>query len=103
MPEIAVIGDRDSVWPFAAFGFQVRPVTDADESRRVFSQCLSQDYAILFVTEDVLHDCVELADALKEQPLPAVIPLPDLKKGSQGLGTEQIRKAMRTAIGKEIM
>ncbi len=101
MAEIAFIGDRDSVWGFAAFGIAVRAVTGADEARKAFGEVVRDGTSVIFVTEDVHEACAEQIGELRDQALPTVTVLPGVT-GSRGLATAEIRAAVQAAVGADI-
>ena len=44
---IAVLGDRDSIYCYAALGMDTFPVSDAEEGRRVLDQLADRRYAVV--------------------------------------------------------
>jgi len=102
MSKIAMIGDRDSIWPFKAFGVSLYLLKSMDEAKEALKRALSQDHAIIFVTEEVFKACREEIYEVQDRPTPAITILPSLR-GSQGLGMEEIKEAVRKAIGAEIL
>jgi V/A-type H+-transporting ATPase subunit F len=102
MSDIAFIGDRDSVWGFAAFGMTVRPVVDADESRAAFDDVVAQGASVVFVTEDVYDACADQIERYRDQPLPTVTVLPSVK-GSRGVAAAEIQEAVSAAVGADIL
>jgi len=101
MADIAFIGDRDSVWGFAAFGISVRTVSGADEARTAFDEAVREGTSVIFVTEDVHEACAEQIGELKDQALPTVTVLPGVT-GSRGLAAAEIRAAVSAAVGADI-
>ena len=51
MYKIAVLGDRDSIYGFAALGLEVFPVPSGEEGARTLRRLSEQDYAVVYVTE----------------------------------------------------
>ncbi len=102
MAEIAFIGDRDSVWGFAAFGIAVKAVSGADEARTAFDQTVREGTSVIFVTEDVHEACAEQIGKLKDQALPTVTVLPGVT-GSRGLAAAEIHAAVSAAVGADIL
>ena len=63
--KIGVVGDKDSVLAFKALGVDVAPVVGADEARRAVDKMAMNDYAVIFVTEQVavtIEETIELAE-----------------------------------------
>jgi len=102
MSKIAFIGDRDSVWGFQAFGISARPVTGDDHAREVFAEAVKEGTSIIFVTEDVYEACSEQIGKYRDQALPTVTVLPNVK-GSRGLAATEIREAVSAAVGADIL
>ena len=51
MYKIAVMGDRDSIYGFAALGLDTYPVTDPIEAARKLRGLAEQEYAVVYITE----------------------------------------------------
>lgn len=101
MSDIAFIGDRDSVWGFAAFGASVRAVSGGDEARTAFEETVRGGASVIFLTEDVYEACSDQIRELKDQALPTVTVLPGVT-GSRGLAAAEIRDAVSAAVGADI-
>lgn len=101
MSDIAFIGDRDSVWGFAAFGISVRAVSGEDEARAAFDEVVRDGFSVVFVTEDVYEACAEQIARHRDQALPTVTILPSVK-GSRGLAAAEIHEAVSAAVGADI-
>ena len=101
MYKTAVIGDRDSILGFKAIGMDVFDISGKKPSD-ILSECAKNQYAVIFVTEDILHLIDDEIKKYSEMSLPAIIPIPG-NKGSKGLGMENIKKAAEKAIGADIL
>ena len=53
MYKIAVMGDRDSVLGFKALGLEVCFCENTDEARRTLHRLAGEDYAIIYITEQL--------------------------------------------------
>ena len=102
MSSIAFIGDRDSVWGFAAFGISVRPVANAEEATEALEDVVRQGFPIVFVTEDVYEACSDEIARYRDQALPTVTVLPNTV-GSRGLAATEIHQAVSAAVGADIL
>jgi len=102
MSKIAFIGDRDSVWGFRAFGIESLPITSDEEAREVFAATVKTGTSIIFVTEDVYEACSEQIAEYRDQALPTVTVLPNVK-GSRHLAATEIREAVGAAVGADIL
>ena len=51
MYKIAVLGDYDSIYGFAALGLDTFPVSDPEEAEEIFNRLTADQYAVIYVTE----------------------------------------------------
>ena len=51
MYRAAVIGDRDSIYGFAALGLEVFPVTDSEMGSKTLRRLAESEYAVIYITE----------------------------------------------------
>ena len=51
MYKIAVLGDRDSIYGFAALGLDTYPVYDPTEAVRTLRRLAEGNYAVIYITE----------------------------------------------------
>ena len=51
MYRAAVIGDRDSIYGFAALGLEVFPVTDSEMGSKTLRRLAEGEYAVIYITE----------------------------------------------------
>ena len=102
---IAVIGDRESVMGFRALGLDVFPV-EKEEAKAVFSGLTKSEqgppYAIIYITEELIRPLRAEISALKDELIPAVIPIPS-KDGTLNLGMEALNSAVERAVGTNIL
>ena len=101
MSDIAFIGDRDTVWGFRAFGIRAVPVAGAEEAREALASTVAERTAIIFVTEDVYEACSEQIAEYRDQALPTVTVLPNVR-GSRGIAAAEIHAAVSAAVGADI-
>ena len=78
MLKIAVLGSRETVMGFKALGLEVFPVEGADEARAEFKKLTHSrdEYAIIYIEEDLSLELRHEIDKLKDLPTPAVILIP---------------------------
>jgi len=101
MYKAAVIGDRDSILGFKALGIDVYDEKKVNPSD-IIKKLAEDNYAVVFITEDILYRVDDAMKKYSDTPLPAIIPIPS-NKGSKGLGMANIRKAAEKAIGADIL
>ena len=102
MYKIAVLGDLDSVLGFKALGLEVCPVATGEEGRAALHRLAKENYAIIYMTEQLAgqlkQDVAHYQDALT----PAIILIPG-KEGSLGMGMASITTAVERAVGADIL
>lgn len=101
MYKIAVLGDRDSVLGFKALGLDIFPVEGVEEGRQTLHQLAKEDYAIIYITEQLAQSVRSEIDRYKTSVTPAVILIPG-KGGSLGLGAQALQSAIERAVGADI-
>lgn len=101
MYKVGVIGDRDSVIGFRAIGMAVYDTESAQEAGEYLRQMVRENYAVIFITEKLAEENLEMLRELRSQKLPAVIPIPSIT-GSTGIGMKQVRESVRKAVGMDI-
>ena len=99
--KIAVIGDKDSVLAFKAVGVDTFASSSMFETSDLLRR-LKDDYAVIFITENLAREVGDMIKKLKSRAYPAVIPIPD-SSGSTGFGLEGIRADVEKAIGADIL
>ena len=101
MYKIAVLGDRDSVMGFKALGLDTFFVEEAEEARHTLHRVAKEEYAIVYVTEQLAQLIPADIARYKTETTPAVILSPG-KTGSLGLGAQALQTAIERAVGADI-
>ncbi len=102
MYRIAVLGDIDSIYGFAALGLDIYPVTETKEASETLFKLSKGNYAVIYITEGLAANLEKELDYLRELPLPAVIPIPGLKDNT-GMGIKMVKKSVEQAVGSDII
>ena len=102
MYKIGVIGDKDTILGFKVLGISVFPTTDAKEASRIVRQLSKDNYAIIFITEQLAKDMEETIDEYKQSVMPAIILIPN-NQGALGIGMDGVKKSVEKAIGADIL
>lgn len=102
MYRIAVLGDRDSIYGFAALGLDVFPVSDSETGARTLRNLAERDYAVIYITEALAKDLEPELERCRESLLPAVIPIPGVH-GNTGMGIGMVKKSVEQAVGSDII
>ena len=104
MLKIAVIGGRETVMGFKALGLETCPAADAAEAAQALRSLTreSDDYAIIYIEENLAQQLGHEIDKFKGRPTPAIILIPG-REGSIGLGQSALRAAVERAVGTNIL
>ena len=101
MYKIAVLGDRDSVLGFKALGLEVVFAEDAETARQALHRLAREDYAVIYITEQLAQAISGEIARYRDAVTPAVILIPG-KAGSLGLGATALQSAVERAVGADI-
>ena len=99
---IAVLGDKDSVMGFKALGLTVFPVDNAEQARHTLHRLAKEEYAVVYLTEQLAAPMEADIARYKDELTPAIILIPG-KEGSLGLGMANIKKSVERAVGADIL
>ena len=102
MSRIGVIGDRESIVGFRAVGLEVFPADDSQEARKTVRKRAEDDYAIIYITEELASQIESEIDRYKDERLPAIIVIPS-KDGASGSGMRNVKEAVKRAVGADIL
>ncbi len=102
MYKIAVMGDRDSIYGFAALGLEPFPFSDAVEAARKLRQLAESGYAVVYITEALAAQLEAEIDRYRTADLPAIILIPGVS-GNTGQGIMAVKKSVEQAVGSDII
>lgn len=102
MAKIGVVGDYDSIYGFGALGLDTFPETDPGEAARLIRRLSLNEYAVIYVTENLAAAIPEEIDRYREQVIPAIILIPGVK-GNTGAGVAGVKKSVEQAVGSDIL
>lgn len=100
--KIGVVGDKDSVLAFKALGIDVFPVNEPEEARKIIDKLARDNYAVIFVTEQVAKNIEETIERYNKETLPAVILIPS-NQGTLNIGMQRISDNVEKAVGVNIL
>ena len=100
--KIGVVGDKDSVLAFKALGIDVFPVVRNDEARKTIDRLAMNDYAVIFVTEQIAEGIQETIERYTRKMLPAIILIPS-NQGTLNIGMQKISDNVEKAVGVNIL
>lgn len=102
MYKIGVVGDKDSILAFKAIGISTFPVIESDEAQKTIDRLAKEEYAVVFVTEQVAAKIPETIERYNREMLPAVILIPS-NQGSLNIGLQRISDNVEKAVGVNIL
>jgi len=59
MYKVAVMGDKDSIYGFAAIGMSVFPVDDVEDAKILLKKLADGDFGIIYMTEALAAEISE--------------------------------------------
>ena len=102
MYRIAVIGDPDSVLGFKALGLEVCPAEDVEQARQAIHRMAKENYAILYLTEQLAAQLQSEIARYQDALTPAIILIPGVS-GNTGQGIMAVKKSVEQAVGSDII
>ena len=103
MYKIAVMGDRDSIYGFAALGLDTYEVAkNGSDGAKILKYLAESDYAIIYMTEPLCEQLDAEIAKYREPLTPAIIPIPSVT-GNTGYGQEKLSDFVKKAVGSEIV
>lgn len=102
MYKIAVLGDRDSIYGFAALGLSTYPVNDSAEAKKTLKRLAEGQYAVIYITEALQAELETEIDRYRGLLMPAIIPIPGVL-GNTGMGMLSVKKSVEQAVGSDII
>ena len=102
MYKIAVMGDVASVLGFKALWLDVYPVAGPEEGHETLHRLARENYAIIYMTEQLAAKLTTDIARYKDALTPAIILIPG-KEGPLGIGMANIKTAVERAVGADIL
>lgn len=102
MYKVAVMGDYDSIYGFAALGLNTFPVEDAKEGAAILKRLASGEYAVIYMTESLAAGLQEEIEEYQSALTPAIILIPGVS-GNTGEGIARVKKSVEQAVGSDII
>ena len=89
---------------FKALGLEACAVESAQEALAVLKKLTreSEDYAIIYIEENLAAELESEISRYKDSPTPAIILIPG-REGSLGLGQNALKAAVERAVGTNIL
>ncbi len=100
--KVGVIGDKDSVLAFKSVGVEVYDATTAQQATALIRKLSHEQFAVLFITEELAVLIPDVLAKAKTKPFPAIVPIPT-SANSNGFGMMGIKSDVEKAIGVDIL
>ena len=102
MYKIAVVGDYDSIYGFAALGLDTFPVTAQEEAGERLQELAAGGYGIIYITDALAAGMKHEIARYQNQLIPAIIEIPGIS-GNTGNGVRGVKKSVEQAVGSDIL
>ena len=101
--QIGIIGDRQTVYAFAALGFAIFEAETAAEAKAALCRAAdSGNYAILFILDTLAMQIEDEIARYRDAALPAITVLPS-GKGHTDYALNALQAATERAVGADIL
>jgi len=101
MYSIAVVGDADSIYGFAALGLDVFPASPGTAAALI-RRLSESGCGVIYITEELAAAIPGELSRFAQQMTPAIIQIPGIK-GNTGAGIEGVKKTVEQAVGSDIL
>lgn len=102
MAKIAVMGDYDSIYGFAALGLETYPVDSQEQGHKLLSQLAESDYAVIYMTEALARQLAAEVSQYRTAMTPAIILIPGVA-GNTEQGIRSVKQSVEKAVGSDIL
>ena len=102
MYKIAVMGDRESIYGFAALGMTTFVSDDADNASKTLGKLAHSGYGIIYITEALAEKIQDEIEKYRFESTPAIILIPGVS-GNTGAGMADVNKSVEKAVGSNIL
>jgi len=102
MPELACIGDTETLLIYRALGIPAYPARTPAEAAALLRRLAAGPVAVVFLTEPLAAGLESLLQAYQEAASPAVILIP-AASGTTGLALEAVRRRVEQAAGMNLL
>ena len=102
MYRMAVMGDKPSIFGFASLGMATFPVEDAEDARVLLKKLAKNEFAVIYITEELASRISDEIEKYRSESLPAIIQIPGIN-GNTGAGTADVKRCVEKAVGSDIL
>ena len=101
MYKAAVIGDKDSVYAFAALGMAVYTASNGADAAEILHTLAAGGTGVIFITEQLAAAIDDDIQKYRFEAVPAIIPIPGIS-GNTGEGMAELERCIEKAVGTNI-
>ncbi len=91
MYKIALMGNRETIIGFKLLGISIFPVKKKEESVEILNKLVREEYAVIFVTEEIGGQIIEEIETLQKTSFTSITIIPS-KSGKEIFGIKDIKK-----------
>ena len=102
MAKIAVMGDYDSIYGFAALGLETYPVDSQEQGQKLLRQLAESDYAVIYMTEALAQQLAAEVSRYRTAMTPAIILIRGVA-GNTEQGIRSVKQSVEKAVGSDIL
>ena len=102
MYKIAVMGDKDSIFGFAALGMDIYPSDEPADAAATLKKLADNGFGIVYITEELAAKIADEVEKYRFESRPAIILIPGIK-GNTGAGMADVNKSVEKAVGSNIL
>ena len=97
--KIAIIGEKKLVLAFTALGVKTFGVASQEDLLLAEKEIMADQFAIIFITEDIAEKYSKEIVPFYNKTLPAVLIIPGVK--SSGIASGELKKIIERALGSD--
>lgn len=101
LAKVAILADAATALGFSLVGADLYAVTEATELEQVWNDIVKQNYAVIFITEELYAKKQKDIEKFNRTSLTAVTLIPSAG-GSINVAKERLKTLIQKAVGKEI-
>ena len=99
--KIAAFGEKDIMLIFKAIGIEVFPVSKTSRFEEQLEKLISEEYAVIFITETVALQANSVIKKYMNRTLPSIVVIPGLGK-KENYAIDILRQAIVKALGVDL-
>lgn len=103
MSKIAIIADKQTCLPFSGIGIDAVICQISEEVGRFLRKLSEEGYEVIFVSESLAANCLEVIEEISEQKTSLTITIvPDFTREFSGVAEKRLRDLIKKAVGMEL-